>query len=85
MRLLEKRKDFTSTAMIDSMTLLMIGRKLIELLRRRSVFAHFLYNAVMLVDFQQMEDDLGPRTNDSVTKAERGCARAAEQVLRTLT
>ena len=31
MRLLEKRKDFTSTVVMDSMTLLMIGSQLIDL------------------------------------------------------
>ena len=31
MRLLENRKDFMSTAMMDSMTLLMIGSKLLGL------------------------------------------------------
>ena len=31
MRLLKKRKDFISTVMMDSMTLLMIGSKLIGL------------------------------------------------------
>ena len=41
MRLLEKMKDFISTAMMDSMTLLMIGSKLIGLYLRGSVFVHF--------------------------------------------
>ena len=41
MRLLEKRNDFMSTVMMDSMTLLMTGSKLIDLLLRESVFAPF--------------------------------------------
>ena len=41
MRLFEKRKGFISTAMMDSMTLLMIGNKLISLQLRGSVFAPF--------------------------------------------
>jgi len=41
MRLLEKREDFILTVMMDSMTLLMIGSKLIGLLLRESVYAPF--------------------------------------------
>ena len=41
MRVLEKWNDFVSTAMMDSMTLLMIGSKLIGLKWRGSVFAPF--------------------------------------------
>ena len=38
MRLLEKRTDFISTVMMDSMTLLMIGSKLIGLELGRDQF-----------------------------------------------
>ena len=51
MRLLEKM-NFISTAMMDSITLMMIGSKLIGLKLRGSVFAPFLWNAVMLANFQ---------------------------------
>ena len=42
MRPLEKRKNFISTVMMDSKTLLMIGSKLISLSLRCSVFAPFM-------------------------------------------
>ena len=41
-----------SEAMMDSTTLLMIGRRLIGLSLQESVFAPFLCKAVMFADFQ---------------------------------
>ena len=41
-----------SEAMMDSITLLMIGRRLIGLKLQGSVFAPFLCSAVMFPDFQ---------------------------------
>ena len=39
--MLEERKDFISTVMMDSMNLLMMGSKLIDLQLKGSVFAPF--------------------------------------------
>ena len=61
--------------MIDSMTLLMIGSKLIGLQSKGFHFAPFY---AMLADFQA--DGRIPLVNDSVKRAERGSARAAEHV-----
>ena len=52
MKPLEKRKDLISEAMMDSITLLVIGRRLIGLLLQGSVFAPFLCRTVMFADFQ---------------------------------
>ena len=49
---LEKRKDLMSEAMKDSITLLMNGRRLIDLSLQGYVFAPFLCRAVMFADFQ---------------------------------
>ena len=48
---LEKRKDLMSEAIMDSITLLMIGRRLIGLLLQGSVFAPSLCRAVIFADF----------------------------------
>ena len=47
-----KRNDSMSTAMMDSMTLVMIGSKLIDLSLRGSVFAPCSCETVMSADFQ---------------------------------
>ena len=52
MKPLEKRTDLMSEAMMDSITLLMIERRLIGLKLQGSVFAPFLCRAVMFADFQ---------------------------------
>ena len=52
-RPLEKRKDFKSTTIKDSMTSLIIGRQLICLKLRTSVFAPFLHYTLMLADFSR--------------------------------
>ena len=60
MMLLEKRKDFISTAVMDSMTLLMIGNRLIGLQLRASVFTTFCLCTMedsVMADFY--EDELG--------------------------
>ena len=49
---LEKRKDFMSEVMMDSMILLIIGSRLIGLELQGSVFAPFLCSSVMFADFQ---------------------------------
>ena len=51
-RPLEKRKDLMPEVMMDSITLLMIGRRLIGLSLQGSVFAPFLCRAAMFADFQ---------------------------------
>ena len=68
MRLLEKRKYFISTEIVDSMTLMVIRSKMRGLQFRGSVFPPFLWNAVMLVDFQADERFHG--ANDRMKRAE---------------
>ena len=63
MRLLEKRKDFISTAMTDYLTLLIIGRKMIGPEKVIS-FCTFLCNGVMLAVF--WADVRWPWGNDRV-------------------
>ena len=48
----EEGLDLMSEAMMDSITLLMIGRRLIGLSLQGSVFAPFLCRAVMFADFE---------------------------------
>ena len=66
-QVIEEEEGFNVDAMIDSITLLMIWRRLIGLLLQGSVFAPFLCRAVMFADFQadgrwQMADDMVNRT-----------------------
>ena len=49
---MEKRKDLMSEAMMDSITLRMVGRRLIGLQLQGSVVAPFLCRAVICADFQ---------------------------------
>ena len=49
---LEERKNIMSEAILDSITLLMIRRRLIGLSLQESIFAPFLCRAVMFADFQ---------------------------------
>ena len=52
MKPLEKRKDLMSETMIDSMTLLMIGSRLIGMQSQESFFAPFYAEGIMFADFQ---------------------------------
>ena len=53
-----EEEGFNVGSVMSSMTLLMIGRRLIGLSLQGSVFAPFLCRTVMFADFQQMADDL---------------------------
>ena len=55
---LEKRKDLMFEAMVNSITLLMIGRRLIDLQLQGSVFAPFYAGQWCLLLSKQMADDL---------------------------
>ena len=55
---MEKRKDLMSEAMMDSITLLMIGRKLIGLSLQGSVLHHFYAERQCELISKQMADDL---------------------------
>ena len=71
-----------SIALTDSMTLLMIGSKLIGRSTVKGIvfFAPSLCNVVMFANFQA--DRRSFMANHKVKRAERRCARAAEQVFR---